>query len=221
MTRIWTIQPAQVWERLRNKRSLYVQEDVKKYRGYIPPAYRWLQFQLFSRLPAYSGQLPWWAYCEKPDLRCHRHLRPKGAMEVRLELDVADESFLRFPCWAWNRVFCQDYLAATREEYEDWTKALRRAVPDEDTWPLPELWRSRLEASWQRLFDPTLPVLNWDETNSWSRTASIEGVFEVLRLDDVRRVTRFKGLFSLGNNGTKLKGRKQCPARPTAEQAGK
>jgi hypothetical protein len=198
-----------VWEQLRNKHLLYVQENAQKYKGYVPPAYRWLQFQLAGRLPAYSGHLPWWAYCRKPDLRRHRHLRQEGAMEVRLELEIPEESFLRFPCLAWQRVFCEDYLAATREEYEDWTKALLRAIPDEDTWPLPEPWRCQLEASWQRLFDPNLPVLDWDETSPWSRIACAEGVFETLRLDDVRGVTSFEGSFCSRNNGTKVKRRKQ------------
>jgi hypothetical protein len=197
MARIWTIQPAEVWEHLRDKRSVYVQDD--RYRGYIPPAYRWLQHRLAGRLSGFSGRLPWWAYCRKPDLRCHRHLRPKSTSQVRLELEISDESFVRFPCWAWHQVFCQDYLAQTAKEYEDWTTALRRAVPDEDAWPLPKPWRRQLEASWQRLFDPNLRVLHWDETSLWSRIACSEGVFEVLRLEDVRRVTSFKGMCSWRN----------------------
>jgi hypothetical protein len=220
MTRIWTIQPAHVWEMLRNQQLLNVQEGVKKYRGYVPPAYRWLQSQLLSRLPAYRGHLPWWAYCWKPDLRRHRYLVQQDAMQVRLELEIADEEFLQFPCWAWQRVFCEDYLAATREEYEDWTRALRFAVPDEDTWPLPEPWRYQVEASWQKLFDPNLPTLDWDETSSWSRVPCAEGVFEVLRLGDVRRVTLFKGSCSSGSRIMTAKRRRQRPNGPTREQAG-
>jgi hypothetical protein len=195
---IWTIQPAPVWQMLRRKQCLYVQEDDQKYRAYVPPAYRWLQSKLVGRLPAYRGHLPWWGYCRKPDLRSHRHLRPEGATEVRLELEIADEAFLQFPCWAWHRVFCQDYLAATQDDYEAWTRALRRAVPDEDRWPLPEPWLHQLEASWQRLFDPNLPALDWDETSPWSRIACVEGVFEKLRLEEVRGVTSFKGVMASG-----------------------
>jgi len=194
--RIWTIQSARVWRALRSKRVLNVQEDADKYRGYIPPAYRWLQCQLASRVPGYGGHLPWWAYCRKPDLRRHRHLRPKGVTEVRLELEISNERVVRFPCWAWQRVFCEDYLATTREEYENWVDELREAVPDEDTWPLPQPFRLRLEASWERLFDPELPLLDWDESSPWSRSPSLEAVFEQLRLADVRHVTRFKGSFT-------------------------
>ena len=206
MTRIWTIQPIQVWRLLRKQQPLYVHEKCDWYRGYVPPAYRWLQSQLGGKLGTYSGHLPWWAHCHKPDLRTYRHGARglhAGTMEVRLELEIADDSFLGFPCWAWNRVFCQDYLAATRQEYEGWTRALRRAVPDEDVWPLPEPWRSQLEASWQRLFDPDLPALDWDEDSLLRGNARREGVFESLRLDDVRRVTTYKLSFPSENNKTK------------------
>jgi hypothetical protein len=112
---------------------------------------------------------------------------------IRLELEIADDAFLQFPCWAWQRVFCEDYLATTRPEYEAWTKALYCAVKDEDTWPLPEPWKSQLEASWQTLFDRDLRVLDWDENSPWSRTQRREAVFETLRLEDVRHVKSFKG----------------------------
>lgn len=186
----------QVGRKLDRRRFLYVDENDIKYRGYTPPAYHWLQLQLAVCLPGYSGHLPWWAFCQKPDLRCHRHLLRKGEAGIRLELEIPDECLVRFPCWAWHRVFCQDYLTATREEYEHWTKALRRAVPDEDTWPLPKPWRARLEASWQRLFDPGLPLVDWDEDSPWSRIMCVEGVFEMLRLSDVRCVTSFRGTLS-------------------------
>lgn len=198
MVCIWTIQPARVWQTLQRERSLYVQEDAEKYRGYIPPAYRWLQSQLAKRMPAYRGHLPWWAYCVKPDLRRHRHLRPEGAMEARLQLEISEESLVRFPCWAWHRVFCEDYLATTRGEYENWNRELRKAVPHEDTWPLPQPLRLQLEATWERLFAPELPLLDWDEGSPWSRSVCLEAVFEQLRLDDVRNVTLFKGSYTCG-----------------------
>jgi len=194
-TRLWTIQPVEVWHRLSRERSLYVREDAEKYRGYIPPAYRWLQSQLVNRLSAYRGHLPWWAYCRKPDLRRHRHLRPKGATEVRLELEIRDEHVVRFPCWAWQRVFCEDYLATNQEEYETWIRESREAIPDEDTWPLPQPWQSRLEGSWERLFSPELPVMDWDKASCWSLTPCVEAVLEQLRLADVRHVTFFTGSF--------------------------
>lgn len=212
---LWTIQPAHVWNLLQNRALLYV-DNSQKYRGFIPPAYRWLQSQLIRRLPGYCGHLPWWAYCHRPDLRRHRHLRPKGVTEVRLELEISEERVLRFPGWAWHRVFCADYLATTREEYDDWISELRKAVPNEETWPLPEPWRLRLEASWERLFSAELPLLDWDESSPWSRTVYLEAVFEQLRLKDVRNVTFFKGTFTCGQCEDLSR---QCSGRPPCRPA--
>ena len=120
---------------------------------------------------------------------------------MRLELEVRDEFVVRFPCWAWHRVFCEDYLAATRDEYENWISPLRKAIPDEDTWPLPNPWRLRLEASWKQLFSPKLPLLDWDEDSQWSRNPCMEAVVELLRLADVQHVTFFKGAFICSDRG--------------------
>ncbi|MBM3998454.1 MAG: DUF3841 domain-containing protein [Gammaproteobacteria bacterium] len=196
--RIWTIQSEQVWNALCRRRVLYVDEDADKYAGYIPSAYRWLQSQIASKLAAYRGHLPWWAYCRKPDLRHHRHLRPKGEMEVRLELEISDEFVVQFPCWAWQRVFCEDYLAPTRKEYENWRREVRRIVQCEDTWPLPQPMRLQLEASWRNLFSPELPLVDWDRDSPWSRRDGMEAVFERLRYDDVQHATLFKGSFTCG-----------------------
>ena len=77
----------------------FVDENDQKYRGYVPPAYRWLQTHFARFVPGYAGGLLWWAYCRKPDLRCHRHVLQKGTW-VRLELEMPEASLLRFPCWA-------------------------------------------------------------------------------------------------------------------------
>jgi hypothetical protein len=165
--------------------------------GFVPPAYRWLQDHLASRLPDYQGRLPWWVHCQKPDLRRHRHATLRGVVEVRLELELASGTFLTFPSWAWDCIFRQDYLALTREEYDQWTNRLRTAVPNEDAWPLPEPWQSQLKASWGRLFDANLPVLGWDPAYAWSRHPRVEGVVETLRLVDVQTVTHFTGTLEL------------------------
>ncbi len=190
--RVWTIQQAEVWERLRRDKILYVGDDN---RTYVPPAYRWLQSQLRERLSNYSGHLPWWAYCEKPDLRRYRHLLTRGMTYVRLELHVAEASVLQFPSWAWQRVFCGDYLALTRTEYEDWYRQLPEEYRNGDTWPPPEPWKSQLERSWERLFGAELPLVDWNTESLVPPSARSEAVFEPLRLQDVRHVTCFRGTF--------------------------
>ena len=72
---------------------------------------------------------------------------------------------------------------------------MRLAVLDEDTWPLPEPWKSQLEASWLRLFDPDLPSHPGDDESPgvYGKSGSREAVLGVLRLEDVRQVTHFVG----------------------------
>src|SRR5262249_48281184 len=100
--------------------------------------------------------------------------------------------YLTFPVWAWDTVYTGKYLSATSQEHDEWMNAMRQVVPDEDTWPLPEPWRTQLEASWQRLFDPTLPPVPWDE---WciGQSGSREAVLGLLRREDARQVKSFVG----------------------------
>jgi hypothetical protein len=189
---VWTIQPMAVWEQLRQRGHLRVDEARLPYGDHVPEAYQRLTRQLALRLPEYPGTLPWWAHCRKPDLRWFRHHTPRGQPEIRLEIEPRPGDHLTFPCWAWDTIHSRQYVAPTYPEYAAWTAALRQAVPDEDTWPLPEPWRSQLEASWERLFDPGLPARPWDGFRIGG-AGSREAVLTLLRLDDVRKVTPFIG----------------------------
>lgn len=188
---LWTIQHVSVWKLLQERRVLYRDEVPGAEKRPMP--YLWLENQMKGRLNNYGGHPLWWAYCQKPDLRRHRHVYADGEPYVRLELDASRIPHVWFPSWAWNQVFCQDFLAYSRKEYTLWKKRVRAAIGKVESWPLPEPWRSELEASWERLFDPKLPHLGWDKRFGWSRNVRLEAVFEVLRLETVKRVTIFKG----------------------------
>jgi hypothetical protein len=163
--------------------------------GYVPPQYEWLTAQLVRRRGWTPGRLPWWAYCAKPDLRRCRHRPHMPRLQARLELELPPERAFVIPCWAWNAVHCQDYVAFSQAEERDWRARMLAAVPldpdatDEPTplWPLPEPWRSELEASWERLFDPRLPAIGWSP--AWGDER--EAVFEEIRREDVRKVAPF------------------------------
>jgi hypothetical protein len=71
-------------------------------------------------------------------------------------------------------------------------KAMRQSVPDEDTWPLPEQWQTRLGTSWLRLFDLDLPACLWDP-EALGEYGSREAVLGLLQIEDVRLVARFFG----------------------------
>jgi len=194
--RLWTIQPATVWNELQSRRMLCADRSNAPWRGEAPPAYEWLREQLTARLPGYTGGMLWWAYCEKPDLRAHRHSFPVGEVHVRLELDagvIGADASVSFPSWAWNRVYCQDYLPLDAADLVRWTSWLGEAHLDEDSWPPPEPWQSALESSWQRLFSRELPPVDPDRRNAFFRSARREAVFEKLQLDMVRHATTFRG----------------------------
>ncbi len=150
--RLWTIHSETV---LKGLRSAGVMQVCPSYyhEHYVPWQYEWLAARLTERVAGYRGALPWWLYCEKPDLRWARHHRPGGEHQVLIEVETCPSAV--FPCWAWDVVHSGKYLAADPAEQTSWQKRMAAAVDDEDQWPLPDPWRTELEASWKTgLFDP-------------------------------------------------------------------
>lgn len=203
--RLWTVQPLAVWERLRADGRAIVDPARLGPDGWVHPRYSWLAGQLRSRIATSRGRLPWWAYCERPDLRWVRHSRPHGSREVRIEFEPPNQAFVAFPCWAWHEVFAGRYLALSGTEYRDWKSRLRRAgVPEEDD-PLPEPFQRELEDSWLRLFRAGLPGRSWRRGDS---ARGREAVALVLERAWVRDVTEFVG------TGAWIAGRSARRGRP-------
>lgn len=194
--KLWTIQPAEVWCQIQADGVAKVDRFRMFGADYVPPAYEWLVDQLALRRDWQPQRLPWWCYCAKPDLRSHRHCCVGS--QVRLELEVDAKRALTMPCWAWDTVYRQDYLALTEREKQDWNERMLSSVPlDPDIqddriplWPLPEPWMSELCASWERLFDPCLPASHWTNEHIFEGT---EAVIQEIRGSDVRNVTAFTG----------------------------
>jgi len=118
---------------------------------------------------------------------------------VRLELDagaIGDDAHVSFPSWAWNCVYCQDYLPLDAANLARWKSWLNEAQLDEDTWPPPEPWRAVLESSWERLFAPELPTKSPVDSNAFFHSARHEAVFEMLPFEAVCSVTTFRGAAS-------------------------
>ena len=190
--RLWTVQPLLVWERVQSQGVLHVDPE---YTGYgTPDSYLWLVEQLKKYQRGYSGRLPWWAYCQKPDLRWVRHHCPLGQIHVRLELELPRKKAFIFSRWAWDVVYCGDFLAYGALEYAKWHGSWQAMLPYADVraWELPEPWYSQLRASWERLFDPDLPSKSWEDFSE-GPDDRFEAVFEPLRLQDVKQVTSFIG----------------------------
>ncbi len=204
VVRLWTVQTAAVWEQVRDSGEAWV--DRRRIPGgWANPQYDWLAWQMRSRLSDSQGGLPWFAYCDRPDLRWVRHSRPAHSNEVLIEFAPPAGSFLSFPSWAWHVIFCGQYLALSGADQRAWNRRERQAL----WWnfwahegPLPEPLQAELEASWLRLFRPDLPPWSW---RRGPRGIKREAVVEVLRADWVRRATPFVGTGTWGKPRTRRK----------------
>ena len=183
--RVWTIQPLRVWEQVEEGGVAVVDPGLRP--APVQPSFEWLVEQLRGRLEGYEGNLPWWAYCSKPDLRVYRRgSLPGGPQQVRLELEVPTGRNVSFPIWAWNVVFLLRYLG-TRKAQKDWRRRRKEAgLLDVSFYDLPHEWRQEIEESWPLLFT-RLPR----RKNARGRWGGREAVFEKILLADVRKVEHF------------------------------
>ena len=191
--RLWTVQPILVLERLRTEGSIYVDPYQINDVGWIHPQYRWLTWQLQWRIKDSRGHPPWWAYCKRPDLRWVRHSRPRGSREVLIEFEPPTDAFVSFPIWAWNDVYCSQYLSFTGKEAKSWEKRLKNNTGIEfgfEEGLLPEPWQEELEVSWRRLFSPRLPARSWHRGLT---STDREAVTDVIKLEWILSTREFMG----------------------------
>jgi hypothetical protein len=186
--RLWTVQPAAVWDQLRRDGRVCVDPTRVNAKGWVHPQYAWLARQLRRRIRGSDGRLPWFAYCTNPDLRWVRHSRPFGSREVRIEIEPPEGSFVAFPCWAWHAVFTRAYLTHDAAEARDWHRRLTAAGLTGETDPLPRPFRAELEASWRRLFDPALPARSWRRADTFRGR---EAGLSELKFEWVKQITAF------------------------------
>lgn len=191
--RLWTIQPVEVWFHLQSEGVAHVDPLKSVCGGWANPQYVWLSSQFCSRLARPTSKLLWWAYCERPDLRLHRHCRPGGSEQVLIELAPLAGTAMSFPCWAWGEVFFNKYLSVSARDEARWRARVFRECgrPLEDLdGPLPHTLELALRRSWERLFSPALPARCW--RRGWTSRRR-EAVLDELRLEWVVGVRHFRG----------------------------
>jgi hypothetical protein len=189
--RIWTIQPAGLYETLKAKRVLLA--DGRRRDRMWDHAYRWMTDQMRRRLPPSRARFPWWGWYRwegtrraRPDLRAGGHLR-KGQRGVRLELEIAAERVLLSDFEKWHFVLSNWYLSEDEADDDQFSRQTKQAGHrHDDRWPEP--LRSKVLASWERIFDLTAGAPGWFAKTS---TRSIQATFWELRYRDVRDVTHF------------------------------
>jgi hypothetical protein len=202
--RFWTIQPREVWQQMRRGDSVRVDPEHLKYGGERPWQYDWLSAALSRSRSGFDGGWAWWLCCEEPDLgRSRSATLPGGPEQALIELELPEDRCATFPLWMWETIYTRHYIALTREELDNWYRELHSAVPNREVWPLPEPWRSRLESSWERMFDLSVDPRCWyrddelpdegSELYALMRDASDEmaGLTQELLASDTMNVTLF------------------------------
>jgi hypothetical protein len=185
-------------------------------------AYDWMRQQMAKRIPDYQGNWPWWAWhtwytqndkpCHSPDLRRERFNYNLGEDWVRLHLEIPDEKVLLSCFDGWRSVLNHWFLCHTEEEDDaleaEWNSIRHgnpkislvelRAMLKKGIEPPPltpeqqakmDDFDRRRKESWEKAFD-----LDWMRSSPlWEGATAIQACFEELRLDQVKKVTHFKG----------------------------
>ncbi|WP_165423630.1 DUF3841 domain-containing protein [Ktedonosporobacter rubrisoli] len=192
---VWMTARAVLWEQLQQEKLLYF--DQQRIPGISSPhatiydrmmlrAYDWMRQQMAQRLSRYQGHYPWWAWVQwkeeraKPDLRSRDpelHYLPADELAVRLELLLPAEDVLCSHFYAWCNALSNEYVSRTEAEAQQY----KRLDPAQNRQEL-------IERSWEAVFD--LDSQHWDEyrCGGWR----IQGVFEELRIEQVKEVTYFR-----------------------------
>jgi hypothetical protein len=200
--RLWTVQPIEVYRAIQKEGFARVEPVKLPSPWWVGSSYRWLIWQMGSRLSipdeeSQRGIFPWFAYCERPDLRLVRH--SQVGEQVLIGFCPPADRFLSFPCWAWGEIFCGFFLAFTRQEYRAWEAKFKLChacrYRDWDSPILPRPFQTELESSWARLFDPDIPKRSWRR----GETSHREAVVDILLEDWIQKVTPFWGRNALLN----------------------
>jgi Domain of unknown function (DUF3841) len=194
---LWTIQPLEIWQLLQNQGVFH--SHPKDLNEDFADAYQWMIEQLTHRVgkPPAGCQWPIWAWYQyssrakpKPDLRRSAHL-PTGTIGVRMELEIEDSQVLLSDFELWHHALNYQYLSESEEDDEVFEQELaqqglspyNRQFP-----PLPSDYDAKIRKSWQRIFD-----LDWASEYHRPRfQKTIQAVFWELRIEQVRKVDRFK-----------------------------
>lgn len=188
---LWTIQPLEVYELLMEQsvfrcdrsRAWGLKDDELK------EAYDWLVDQMNQKigLPPQGVEYPIWAwhtFCGrrgKPDFR-RMGLGIRGEEYLCLEIDVPDQEVLLSEFDLWHMVLNDFFIGEACNE-EEWEK--ENSFYDQ----LPESEQTKVkEESWAKIFE-----VDKKFDDMWRRTGEyIQATFWELRLENVRRVWRFK-----------------------------
>lgn len=180
-----------VWEALRERGELLVDEpravDLHEWRD----SYDWMANQMKARLGCDDSHYPWWAWqVPKPHMRKWRGFIRAENVEnkrvVKIELSVLKSEVLLSLFIPWNMVLMHGYVASSREEDLVWEERLSGAGLGWNDYPLPEPWQTELVRSWERIFDLSCMASG----GSW-HTDQVQATFFRMAMKDVAKVTAY------------------------------
>jgi Domain of unknown function (DUF3841) len=172
---LWTIQSADAWARAMERGIL--RGDGRRAARAFRPAYAWMRSQMARRLAAYSGEQPVWAWqLPRPDLRRRGHL-PPGTRGVLVEFSAPSSQVLLSDFDGWHSVLNNDYLGLS--ESDDRVFRRRCTRTSGGVWADP-CCRSRVEASWERIFE--LPPAGADP-DGYGEPGFVQATLPYIRLD--------------------------------------
>ena len=156
---LWTIQPAEAVATL--ERTGVLVANAGDPRPDFAAAYRWMSAQMTRRIgPGTQGGRPLWAWYAwggrrnpRPDLRCREYLE-EGTRGARLEFEADASQTLLSDFALWHRVLNDGYCATSERDWDSFI-ALESRLTASDirlraTHPV---LRSKIEASWDRIFE--------------------------------------------------------------------
>ncbi len=179
------------------RKTGHFRADGRRAYHYFRPAYRWMVRQMERRLPGYhKGRYPVWAWhTPKPDMRISSYRLPPGEEAVRLTLEIPDEEaagrVLLSGFEDWHSPLNNWYLWLSDEEYEWWKKL---AGEHRHQTEVPGHLQEMIHRSWERVFD--LEALDRAARTDPEvyEPPRVQATFAEIRLKEVVKVERFRGL---------------------------
>ena len=190
--RLWTIQPEEVWDILREKGVYRCDPDkcellkIDELNPKFGPAYNWLVNQMEKRI----GKRPdgivfpvwaWYRYAGKNRVDLRRERWAYGTAGQRMaciEIEIPDEQVLLSDFGEWHYVLNRWPISQTEEESKQIDEFVEHA--DKDT------LSAFLNVNWEQIFDIT-PV-----KNGWrSRGDDIQATFWELKQENLKGVRFF------------------------------
>ena len=188
--RLWTVQPAEVWEILKEQGYFICEPEKSDYLSTewgFKKSYDWLVNQMDMRIgkrpkgvsyPIWAWHTRDWQH-KKPDLR-NIGLGNKGEKSVCIEIEIPDNEVLLHDYDAWHYVLNNWWYDGSFSE-RDWEK--KHNWFDKLSNEEKEILTKK---SWERIFDVSPFKNDWFQKGRY-----IQATFWVLYLKDVKNVRYF------------------------------